>query len=252
MRIIQLTDNHLTPRDEFLPGVDVRSNFLSSLNAIVQEGADLLVLTGDLCATDGDPAIYNWIRQQLDSKLNQMAYAVIAGNHDNSVLLGSSFEMDSRITGAELYWRQEIKGQSIYFLDTAVGSMSNVQKKWLKDSLQTDHQQQVIIFMHHPPVRSLVTYMDSNYLMTDGEVVISMMNELPEKRFVVFCGHYHVEKTICVDNVTIFITPSTYVQIDQKAPKFQVDHRSCAYRIIDISDNGRTYTTVRYLDFIES
>ena len=54
MRIIQLTDLHINREGEESRGVDVRSNFCDILKGLPKWRPDEIVITGDLCMTDGN------------------------------------------------------------------------------------------------------------------------------------------------------------------------------------------------------
>jgi Icc protein len=52
----------------------------------------------------------------------------------------------------------------------------------------------------------------------------------------IFCGHYHVEKTIHHLNLNVSITPSCYFQLDSQNPNPAFGHTDIALRVIDISE----------------
>ena len=99
--------------------------------------------------------------------------------------------------------------------------------------------------MHHPPMEAGVPFMDGKYPLQDMEAVQAVLFEHPH-RIAIFCGHYHVEKSLQLRNLNVFITPSSFFQIDQFSPEFKVDHHSIALRVIDVV-GGQLRTTVRYL-----
>ena len=243
MKIIQITDLHIGQEGENTYGVDVRQNFTSILEAVKKEQPDLLVITGDLCLTIGHSATYEWIKQYLDS-LN-IAYEVISGNHDDARLLATVFGKTAHLHGTELFFKKRIGLKTCLFLDSSIGEISDNQLLWIGKELR-ELQEDVLIFMHHPPVVGGVVFMEKNYAMRGREQFQSVLFNY-EYGITVFCGHYHVEKTICRQNLTVHITPSTYVQIDDKAEQFQVDHYRIALREIDI-EKYAVLSTVRYFD----
>ena len=85
-KIIQLSDLHIGEEEEDTFSIDVRANFLKALGNIRALDPDRLVLTGDLCFRDGDPAIYQWIKSHIDGL--PFPVDLISGNHDDTVLLG--------------------------------------------------------------------------------------------------------------------------------------------------------------------
>ncbi|MEO6037873.1 MAG: metallophosphoesterase, partial [Saprospiraceae bacterium] len=148
MRIVQLTDLHLPPlgADTQL-GIDTRRNFLDMLPRAVALQPDLLVLSGDLCYDIPDTATFTWVREQMDAQ--SIPYAVIAGNHDDSSLLGAAFGL--AIRQKEVYFVQPVGRQPVLFLDTALATSSDTQLAWLEEQMTT-WQGPVLLFMHHPPV----------------------------------------------------------------------------------------------------
>ena len=243
MTIIQITDLHIGHEGDETHGVDVRENFLKILKEIETRQPDSLVLTGDLCLMDGNVDIYAWIKKHLD-KLS-IPYEVIAGNHDDSAILAKAFGKIADLHDTELFFKRRIGNKTCLFLDSSIGELSSNQLLWLGKELR-ELQEDVLIFMHHPPVNGGVVFMEKKYAMRGREQLQSVLFNYGQA-VTVFCGHYHVEKTICQQNTTVHITPSTYVQINDKAEDFTVDHHRIALREINF-DNYAVRSTVRYFN----
>ncbi|MEL6922642.1 MAG: metallophosphoesterase [Bacteroidota bacterium] len=243
MKIIQITDLHIGRRGEETHQVDVRSNFLNILAEVKFANADHLVVSGDLCYMDGTKSTYNWIKARL-ARL-RIPYEVISGNHDSTPLMKEVFELDHLGKGDELYYARKIGKWTCLFLDSSRGHHSKNQLKWLKRQLHNANHD-LIIFMHHPPAKAGVPFMDNKHALQDIEAVQEILFDCPHN-ITIFCGHYHVEKTVRIKNLLIQITPSTYFQIDQTSPEFKIDHHRIALREIHL--NGKSVeTTVRYFD----
>ncbi|MEM8908081.1 MAG: metallophosphoesterase [Bacteroidota bacterium] len=243
MVIAQITDLHIDQKGEFPFDIDVRKNFSRILQAVRDIEPDHLVVSGDLCYKDGEADIYKWIKTRLD--LQDIPYSIIPGNHDESVLMADIFQLQHLLNDGELYFAKRIGKTPCLFLDSSRGHHSDRQLKWLKRQLKNS-KEDLIIFMHHPPVKAGVPFMDEKYPLQDMEVIQEILFQYPHA-VQVFCGHYHVEKTICVQNLVVQITPSCFFQIDQTDPEFKVDHHRIALRIIKKA-NGALQTTVRYFD----
>jgi len=243
MRIIQITDLHVGKENEDTYGVDVRKNLTDLLQAVHAFQPDHLVVSGDLCYDIGDVNIYKWIKTRLD--LLGMPYDLIAGNHDNSILMATVFGLEDMIIGDALFYKRFFDGHTFLFLDSGPGIISDEQLDWLSKELRT-HQDQIFVFMHHPPILSGVPHMDKNYNLQNREEVQRLFFDFPGT-VSVFSGHYHVEKTIQKKNMLVQITPSSYFQIDQHKNEFQVDHYRIGFRIITLFDDY-WYSTVQYLD----
>ena len=241
MKIIQITDLHIDKETEFPYDIDVRKNFKRILRAARQLKADHLVVTGDLCFDVGEKKIYEWIKEQLD--LCRIPYDIIGGNHDDSPMMAEIFGLNHLMNEDELYFAKKIGKSTCIFLDSAKGFHSDQQLKWLKRQLNNANEN-IIIFTHHPPVKAGVPFMDNKYPLQNIPEIQKIL--FSHRGFLnIFCGHYHVEKTIQLQNILVQITPSCFFQIDQNYEDFKVDHHSIAYRLIDTS-NGSLKTSLKY------
>ena len=242
MKIVQITDLHIAQEGVDTYGADVRGNFLAALNAATAWAPDFLVLTGDLCFQDGDAGIYAWIRAQTEEW--GIPYEVIPGNHDHSAMMAEAFSKQSDLKDGELYYARTWNNRQVLFLDTAPGRMSDNQWDWLRERLD-EQPGDTLIFMHHPPLRAGVPFMDQYYPFQQPTVFQNITDHFPGN-ITVFTGHYHVEKTIRQGNLLVYITPSTFFQIDQRSESLQIDHRRPGIRIIEVDEAG-VKCTVQYL-----
>jgi len=240
MKIVQFTDIHIGVKHQKTRDVNVRRNLKKVLNAIASENADMVVLSGDLCFKEPRSVIYAWINRQLIKR--SIDPIVMPGNHDDSVMLGQQFKMP--ITGNEVYFDRQFGETRIVFLDTARGVMSMDQWAWLENHVES--AKKLLIFMHHPPVYAHVPFMDDNH----GFGQQKKFQELIARRkdcVEVFCGHYHVDKSISMRNLHVHITPSCFFQIRDDLKDFRVDHLRIGYRVIVLDDSGAVSHGVRYL-----
>jgi len=243
MRIIQLTDLHIGQEGEDTYGVDVRKNLTDLLRAVQDLRPDQLVISGDLCYDVGDVEIYKWIKMRVD--LLNIPYSIISGNHDDTTLMASVFGQEDMLIGGTLFYKRIFDGRTFLFLDSAPGIVSEEQLDWLSKELRT-HQEEIFVFIHHPPMLSGVPHMDNNYSLENRDEVQRLFFDFPG-RVNVFCGHYHVEKTLQKKNMLVQITPSNYFQIAQHQEKFVIDHYRIGFRVISL-ENGAWSSTVRYLE----
>jgi len=229
MRILQITDLHIGEVYEDTFGVDVRKNFDTILEKAQQSAPDHIVITGDLCFQSGDMEIYNWIHDRLESI--QIPYSVIAGNHDDYKMLADVFGLRHLMEGEDLFYKLKLNGQDLLYLDTSTNYLSKTQLDWLRSKLsRASHR--IIVFMHHPPAHVGVPFMDENYPLNNYQEVQDVLLQ-SDREIHVFCGHYHVEKTIQVGKLSVHITPSTFFQLDQNSVEFKVDHHDIAYRELE-------------------
>lgn len=229
MRIIQITDLHVGEPGETAYGADMRANFLKILEEAKKRQPDRIVLTGDLCYQVGVSEVYEWMKVQLDAL--KIPYDIIAGNHDDSAMMASVFERQADLHEKELYFHKNYHGNPILFLDSAVATLSEKQLSWLENCLKTI-KQPLVIFMHHPPLFANMRWMDARYPLLNRDALQGILFAHPYP-ITVFCGHYHVEKTVQQRNVTMHITPSCFFQIDPHSEDFKIDHVRIALREIE-------------------
>jgi len=241
MRIVQITDLHINLNEETVNGVNTKANFLKTLDDALKIGFDMLVLTGDLCFSDGDLEAYKWVKSRLENHGIENCY-VIGGNHDDASLLASVF--GGEVKSGELYFFME---PNFIFLDTIKGYCSEEQLEWFKAKIKQIKDHNPVIFMHHPPFKSGVPHMDRKYAFEQSEIFAGICKQNPLSSYV-FCGHYHNEISIVQGGINMFITPATYLQIYMFAEDFAVDHRIPGYRIIELNEKiDELKTTVRYV-----
>lgn len=244
MRIAFITDLHIGADGENPQGVDVRQNFTNALAFLKELEPDCLVIGGDVCYTVGDQAVYAWVKTQLNAL--PYPYYVIAGNHDDSVMLAEVFHLTHHLHDSELYYALPLEGRPVLFLDTAKGILSPAQWTWLREYLMALRDNNVLVFMHHPPVLADVLYMDTNYPFRQSDEFLALVRELP-CHVTVVCGHYHVEKVVQRGNLLVLATPSTFVQMKHDPATMVVDHYRVAVREINLTTHG-TNSTVHYLE----
>lgn len=243
MRLLQITDLHIAQEGEDTYGVDVRRNFLSILDEIKAYAPDHIIVSGDLCYSTGEKPTYQWVKQLLEQ--TGIPYSIISGNHDDPSSLADVFELGDALHEGELYYEKRIGHQKCLFLDTTRAKVSHKQLAWLDDQLSSCNGR-AIVFMHHPPVLMGVPYMDTNHSLKNRDDVLELFSKYG-KTVITFSGHYHVEKTAQHKNVTAYVTPSCFFQIDQESVDFKVDHLRIGWREIELYEDGLR-TTVKYLD----
>ena len=244
MTIFQLTDAHIAPESEPTHGIDVRANFLAGLELAREWQPDAFVFSGDLCFETGDRSVYEWIKGHLDTL--PFPYFVIPGNHDDSAAMTQVFDCQRLSHFLEGCFTARIGDHETIFLNTETGFLTENQTAWLDRRLAENVEKLVLIFMHYPPVRAGVRFMDLNYPMQEAsrgafqEVIFRQ-----SKPVYVFCGHYHAARTVCLKNLVVHVTPSTYFQIDPRPEGFQIDHYRPAFRLITV-EKDRVQSAVHY------
>lgn len=243
MRILHINDLHVPREGENTYGIDVKDNVLRIFERLKSMEADLLVINGDLAFSTGDEGIYLWIKDQL--KTLPFPFFITSGNHDDPVLLSKVFQLDAHLSEGELFYDQLIGDNHLLFLDSTTALVSEQQLTWLETKL-SNIPFEAFIFMHHPPLKVGVPYMDNNHSLKNMEVVQDLLLKHPGHLYI-FSGHYHVEKMVQLENLTVLVTPSCFFQIDQFEEAFKVDHTRIGLRDIRWEE-GIFRSAVHYLE----
>ncbi len=233
LKIGQITDLHIGEDENLVQGIDVRANFLKALNSKSMADIDLLVLSGDLANEDGEPGAYHFVKEQV--KNLKVPVLVIPGNHDRLDTMAEFFDLEGKIHDGKCYFKHEIEGRTLFFLDSACGTVSRDQLDWLK-SETAKVQGKVFLFMHHPPCLCGHRFMDSKYSLKNKEEVQEALAGIPNLTHI-FCGHYHSHFELDMGRQKVHVAPSTQMQIDSHAPHFILKSSAPEWMTIEIGEN---------------
>ncbi|MCK5718822.1 MAG: metallophosphoesterase [Thiomargarita sp.] len=240
--IAQVTDIHIGAVDSLFKGVKIRENFLKVLDELKKKTLDLLVLSGDLAALNGEPEAYFWIKETLTHF--PCPYIIMSGNHDHVGRMARIFEnIENDVSDGMLYFSRTVKEKRLIFLDSSSTKVPVQQLDWLKNQL-VNYEQDVVLFIHHPPLLCDCQFMDERYSLTNIESLWKVFNQLPQIKHI-FCGHYHTEKVLAKNGKSIYLTPATIFQIDTVETNFKIAHTNPGWRIIEWGEDVNTY--VEYL-----
>ncbi len=53
----------------------------------------------------------------------------------------------------------------------------------------------------------------------------------------IFCGHYHTDKVIAIEDKKIFLTPSTFFQLDNSVNFMKIESIQPGWRLIELDEN---------------
>jgi len=244
IRIAHLTDLHISPDDNDYRGIPVRHHFQRVLEKLVRHRPDLLIFSGDLAANQGEVEAYAWLKEQLD--FFDCPYILMPGNHDVLENVRQVFTLhDDAIHEGEYYFSSTYQGYPMIFLDSSRHVISPAQLTWLK-ALIPSLSQPALLFIHHPPRLCDCAFMDGSYALRNWKQLWSLLVEYSAQIPYIFCGHYHLEKTIVTQaSPTLFITPSTLMQIRSDTTQFVVNHAHPGWRVI-VWNGKELFTQVEY------
>ena len=239
LKIGQLSDIHIGENEELVQGIDVRANFEHALNSESMSGLDLLVLSGDLANEEAEPGGYRFVADRI-AKLD-VPVCIIPGNHDHVEVMQRFFDIE--VHGGKCFYRYDIAGRSMFFLDSACGTVSQEQLEWLKDEVpKVDGE--VLLFMHHPPCFCNHRFMDMRYYLKNMLEVQETLSGFKNLHHV-FCGHYHHEFELRMGEIEVHVAPSTQMQIDPNKPYFNLKSTKPGWRVIKWGEDF-VDSTVKY------
>lgn len=193
MKLIHLSDIHLTTAGATIGGRDPRLNFERALQHILRchTDAELMVITGDL-SDWGDRDDYLWLKSRLADFPIPTRYCI--GNHDRrSEFLGVFPEL----AAADGFVQSAVDTSAgrCLLLDTAhpdthAGRYCDTRLSWLRDRL-AEHDGPFLIFMHHNPMPIHLGPLDRIRLLDDAAFRRLVAANRDRIRHIFF-GHCHL------------------------------------------------------------
>lgn len=217
MLIAQITDMHVVPDGELMGQVVPTNAMLAAavarINALTP-AVDAILATGDL-TEGGTPESYAALRELL-AAANAPVF-LIPGNHDKPDAMRAAFPDHAYWgTGPFMYYTIEEWPLRLIGLDTRRdqhpgGEMSADRLAWLKDQLDAQPDRPTLIFMHHPPFRTGIWWMDAIGLR--GADALEDLVRGYDNIEAVVCGHIHRPVTRRWGGTIATVAPSTAHQM---------------------------------------
>ncbi len=230
MIIAQITDTHLTASGTLHRGAIAVND---KLRAVVQRlneltpGPDVILVTGDLTA-NGEPEEYEQLRDILGEA--KAPVYLIPGNHDDRDDLRAHFPRSGYLP-AEGFAHYVVDDYPVALigLDTTAsgthrGEMCAERLAWLEARLDERRDKPVLIFMHHPPFRSGIWWMDAIGLK--GRRKLARLVSRYDNIERVVCGHLHRPIQTRWAGTVGSVAPSAafFVALDLGGQKFMTLH----------------------------
>jgi 3',5'-cyclic-AMP phosphodiesterase len=197
MIIVQMTDLHVVARNRLcyrrIPTNAQLAEAVAHVNAL-DPRPDAIIASGDL--TDhGRADEYDLLREILADLIPPVF--VIPGNHDRREALLNAFANDNYMPPPDAPFVNYVIDQfplRLIGLDTTVpdqdyGMMCEQRLRWLDDALSARPDSPTLIFMHHPPFRTGVQWMDAAGLHGNRNMEQVVLRHRQVVR--VACGHIH-------------------------------------------------------------
>ncbi len=195
MLIAQITDTHIKPEGVLAYGRVETAGFLArAVDHLLHldPRPDAVVATGDLVDA-GTPAEYQRLRHLL-APLPMPLY-LLPGNHDDRDVLRREFADHPYMPPRGFIQYVVDDGPlRIVALDTLLpgsgGGIVDAERiAWLDARLREAPAKPTLIFMHHPPFKTAITYMDTIGLQ-DADALAEVVRRHPQVERVA-CGHLH-------------------------------------------------------------
>lgn len=210
-----MTDLHVVARDRLcyrrVPTNAQLVEAVAHINALDPK-PDAVIASGDL--TDhGRVEEYDLLREILGGLISPVF--VIPGNHDRREALLNAFAGESYMPPPDAPFVNYVIDRfplRLIGLDTTVpehdyGMMCEERLRWLDDALSAQPDSPTLIFMHHPPFRTGVQWMDAAGLRGSRKMERVVLRHRQVVR--VTCGHIHRPIYVAWAGTIASTSPST-------------------------------------------
>jgi len=214
-----MTDLHVVAKDRLcyrrVPTNAQLSQAVAHVNALDPK-PDAVIASGDL--TDhGRAEEYDLLREILADLIPPVF--VIPGNHDRREVLLKAFASESYMPPLDAPFVNYVIDTfplRLIGLDTTVpehdyGMMCEERLRWLDDTLSARPDSPTLIFMHHPPFRTGIQWMDAAGLHGSRRMEQVVLRHRQVVR--VACGHVHRPIYVAWAGTIVSTSPSTCHQL---------------------------------------
>lgn len=218
MIIAQISDFHFRDDGRLIKDkVDPRAVLEASIAhlAALDPRPDILLVTGDLVNKAPRPA-YGPVRAALEG-LGIPVY-VVPGNHDDRAALRAAFADWGYLpaAGEFLHYVVEDHPLRLIGLDTVVpgtyrGRLCAERLAWLEQRLAEAPDRPTLLFMHHPPFRTGIHFMDRAPF--EGAAGFAALLERHPQVQRLLCGHLHRPVEARFGGVTASTAPAIAFQM---------------------------------------
>jgi 3',5'-cyclic-AMP phosphodiesterase len=218
MIIAQISDLHLRTDGRLLKDeidtIAALDATIAHLNALTPQ-PDLVLATGDL-VNKAHIQDYKVMRREFD-RLN-MSIFVIPGNHDDRHMMHENFSNLGYLPGDSTFLHYTLEDYPLRMigLDTKRdghdgGEMCEERLHWLDETLSGAPDRPTLIFMHHPPFKSGIGFMDKHPFVNAGrlEAIVRQHSQIAG----IVCGHMHRNISVAWGGTIACVAPSLVFQM---------------------------------------
>ena len=240
MKIIHMSDLHLTSDKHPIWGVDTYEQFTKALNSIGSiPNIDCIVVSGDI-ADDGNLLTY----QYADDMLNSLSIPVLwcPGNHDNIETFFDFAESSKSIiknpitiNGIQLIPLNTVAPDESYpNLNRSRGVLFENDFQYLSNSISGQDNPSILV-MHHPSIDP-GGWM-TNKILKNRELFNDTIQHY-RNIFLILYGHIHYHMIHKQYGKTFVSAPSVGFAFNKDFPKYKIDKGQEGFLIIDIENRN--------------
>lgn len=195
MKLVHISDIHLTLPSERMGGLDPHRRLKQALEDVRTKHADAdrIIITGDLTHW-GEPAAYETLRDILNDL--PCPVRLLIGNHDDRKAFLSTFPDHPRDPGDFINHAETLDNLRLIYLDTTAprthaGHFCAQRLNWLEGELDAcDHAR---LFMHHNPMPLGLPAADKIALIPeDRQALKALLTRYTDRIDYLHFGHVHL------------------------------------------------------------
>lgn len=212
MKIIHISDIHLTVPGEEMGGLDPHARFEQALADVATHHADAarVIITGDLTHW-GEQAAYEALQQAIAGL--QIPVRMMIGNHDNRRTFLSVFKDHPTDAAGFVNHAETLDGVRFIYLDsvgeqTHAGHFCETRRAWVQNELAGCDRAR--IFLHHNPMLLNLPAVDKIALVEEDRGPFrDLIQDHAAKLDYIHFGHVHAPIHGCFAGVQFASVPST-------------------------------------------
>lgn len=231
MLIAQISDFHVRAHgEESTFGIDNNANLRAAVAMLNDRdpAPDVVIGTGDL-TNRGRQQEYVALRDLL-APLEAPIY-LIPGNHDVARHLRAAFSDHDYLATEDEFLSYVVDRYPVRLIgfdstlpDAHNGAVCSRRLAWLRSKLEEAPGRPTLLFMHHPPFKTGIWWMDGIGIVEGVPELRDLLNAHPQVQRIV-CGHLHRAIQANLGRTPVSVCPSTSYQVcldtrPESHPKF--------------------------------
>ena len=212
MKLIHISDIHLTIPGERMGGLDPHRRFAQALSDVRDNHGDAqrIIITGDLTHW-GEPGAYDALKEAIAPM--DIPVRLMIGNHDDRAAFLAAFEGHPQDANGFINHAEDIGDLRLIYLDscapmTHAGHFGQERCDWLGAQLETATRAR--LFLHHNPMTLGLPAEDKIALVAEDRPLFRALLEAHRDRIeYIHFGHVHapIHGTVC--GIPFCSVPST-------------------------------------------